>query len=209
MLDTIFGLPVHPLIVHATTVVVPAAAVTVLLCAVWPRFRRWAAWMPLALSVLAVVLTPLSTESGESLERHVEHSDLIETHSQLAEGLLPWVIGLAAAAVLLFVVARGERRAVPTVTPSDSAADPTDETPARTSLVPRCSSSPARSSASWRPSGRPCRSCASATAARRPPGPTPCPRPRRRPAATTATEDAAVVRAAAGHGHPSRPFGPA
>src|SRR6476661_3601249 len=167
MLDTIFGLPVHPLIVHATTVVVPAAAVTVLLCAVWPRFRRWAAWMPLALSVLAVVLTPLSTESGESLERHVEHSDLIETHSQLAEGLLPWVIGLGAAAVLLFVVARGERRAVPTVALS-----------------------------------------ASATAARRPPGPTPCPRPRPRPAATTATEDAAVVRAAAGHGHPSGPFGP-
>ncbi|MGO4663201.1 DUF2231 domain-containing protein [Terrabacter sp. 2TAF16] len=137
MLDTIFGLPVHPLIVHATTVVVPAAAVTVLLSAVWPRFRRWAAWMPLALSVLAVVLTPLSTESGESLERHVEHSDLIETHSQLAEGLLPWVIGLGAAAVLLFVVARGERRAVPTVALSASAADPTDETPARTSLVPR------------------------------------------------------------------------
>src|SRR6478752_10664987 len=137
MFDTIFGLPVHPLIVHATTVVVPAAALAVLLCAVWPRFRRWAAWMPLALSVLAVVLTPLSTESGESLERHVEHSDLIETHSQLAEGLTPWVIGLGAAAVLLFVVARGERRAVPTVALSASAADPTDETPARTSLVPR------------------------------------------------------------------------
>jgi len=136
MLDTIFGLPVHPLIVHATTVVVPAAAVSVLLAAVWPRFRRWAAWMPLALSVLAVVLTPLSTESGESLERRVEHSDLIETHSQLAEGLLPWVIGLAIAAVLLAVVARRERRAAPTVAPSASAADPTDGTPTRTSLVP-------------------------------------------------------------------------
>ena len=42
MLDTIFGLPVHPLVVHATTVIVPSAAVAVLLAAVWPRFRRWA-----------------------------------------------------------------------------------------------------------------------------------------------------------------------
>lgn len=111
MLDTIFGLPVHPLIVHATTVVVPAAAVAVLLAAVWPRFRRWAGWMPLALSVAAVVLTPLSTQSGEALERHVEHSDLIETHSQLAEGLLPWVVVLTLGAAVLYVVARRERRA--------------------------------------------------------------------------------------------------
>src|SRR6476469_10735060 len=110
MLDTIFGLPVHPLIVHATTVVVPAGAVAVLLAALWPRFRRWAGWMPLALALAAVVLTPLSTESGEALERHVEHSDLIETHSQLAEGLLPWVVVLAVGAALLYDVARRERR---------------------------------------------------------------------------------------------------
>ncbi|WP_020145459.1 DUF2231 domain-containing protein [Terracoccus sp. 273MFTsu3.1] len=137
MLDTIFGLPVHPLIVHATTVVVPAAAATVLLSALWPRFRRWSAWLPLALSLLAVVLTPLSTESGESLERRVEHSDLIETHSQLAEGLLPWVIGLALAAVLLSVVARRERREMPAVAPDPSTVDRSDEAPDRTSLVPR------------------------------------------------------------------------
>src|SRR5690349_21010511 len=111
MLDTVFGLPVHPLIVHATTVVVPAAAVAVVLAAVWPRFRRWSGWLPVALAVAAVVLTPLSTESGESLERRVEHSDLIETHSQLAEGLLPWVITLAVAAVALYVVGRRERAA--------------------------------------------------------------------------------------------------
>jgi hypothetical protein len=136
MLDTIFGLPVHPLIVHATTVVVPAAALAVLLAAVWPRFRRWAGWMPLALSVGAVVLTPLSTESGESLEHRVEHSDLIETHSQLAEGLLPWVIGLAVAAALLLVVARRERHSHTTPPADGSPAARTDEARART-VVPR------------------------------------------------------------------------
>ena len=111
MLDTIFGLPVRPLVVHATTVIVPSAAVAVLLAAVWPRFRRWAGWFPLALSVLAVVLTPLSTQSGEALERRVEHSDLIEQHSELADGLLPWVMVLLVGAVALYVVARRERAA--------------------------------------------------------------------------------------------------
>lgn len=137
MLDTIFGLPVHPLIVHATTVVVPAAALAMLLAAVWPRFRRWAAWLPLTLSVLAVVLTPLSTESGESLERRVGHSDLVETHAQLAEGLLPWVVGLAVAAVLLLLVARRERRA-PLRAAEAQRPGPSAETPTtRTSPAPR------------------------------------------------------------------------
>jgi hypothetical protein len=124
MLDTIFGLPVHPLVVHATTVIVPSAAVAVLLAAVWPRFRRWAGWFPLALSVLAVVLTPLSTQSGEALERRVEHSDLIEQHSELADGLLPWVIVLLVGAVALYVVARRERAAAAAAGATDGSAAP-------------------------------------------------------------------------------------
>src|SRR3954451_6781385 len=65
MLDPVFGLPVHALVVHATVVIVPTAAISVLLAAVWPRFRRWAGWGPGALAVVALVLTPISTSSGE------------------------------------------------------------------------------------------------------------------------------------------------
>jgi hypothetical protein len=96
--DNIFGLPLHPLLVHATVVIVPAAAATVLLAAVWPRFRRWAALLPLGLAVAGLILVPLSTSSGEALEREVGHSALIERHSQLADGLLPWMIVLVLAA---------------------------------------------------------------------------------------------------------------
>ena len=42
------GLPLHPLIVHATVVIIPLAALTVILFAVWPRFRSWAGPLPLA-----------------------------------------------------------------------------------------------------------------------------------------------------------------
>jgi len=96
---TVLGLPFHPLIVHATVVAVPAAALSVLLATVWPRFRRWASWGPAALSVVALVLVPVTTSSGESLEHSLPHDALIETHAHLADGLLPWVIVLAVGAL--------------------------------------------------------------------------------------------------------------
>ena len=103
MFDTIFGLPLHPLVVHATEVIVPVAAITLLLAALWPRFRRWARLLPVGLALASVVLIPLTSESGEALERRVGESALIETHSNLAEGLLPWAFAmLAVAAALLW-----------------------------------------------------------------------------------------------------------
>jgi hypothetical protein len=99
---TVFGLPLHPLIVHATVVVVPVAALAVLLTTIWPRFRRWAAWGPAAAAALAVILVPITTSSGEDLERTLPHAKLIETHAHLADGLLPWVIVLLVGSLGIF-----------------------------------------------------------------------------------------------------------
>lgn len=101
MFDTFFGLPMHPLIVHATEVMVPTAALVVLLAAAWPRFHRWARFLPLGLSLAALVLVPLSTETGEKLEDRVGRSALIQTHADLADGLLPWVIALVVVAAVM------------------------------------------------------------------------------------------------------------
>ena len=99
---TVFGLPLHPLIVHATVVVVPVAAISVLMATFWSRFRHWASWGPLASAVLAVILVPITTSSGESLEHALTRSNLIETHAHLADGLLPWVIVLLVGAAGVF-----------------------------------------------------------------------------------------------------------
>lgn len=101
MFDTFFGLPLHPFIVHATEVIVPLAAVLVVLTAAWPRFRRWAGYLPLGVALVALILVPISKESGEQLEERVGENSLIETHSELADGLLPWVIGLVVVAAAL------------------------------------------------------------------------------------------------------------
>jgi hypothetical protein len=102
--DTIFGLPVHALVVHATVVIVPTAALSVALTAGSARFRRWAGFLPLLLSVIAVILVPISTSSGEALEKRVGHSDLVEKHAHLADGLLLPVLVLALAAIALYWV---------------------------------------------------------------------------------------------------------
>jgi hypothetical protein len=100
------GLPLHPLIVHATVVLVPLAALTVALSALWPRFRRWAGPMPLGLALVGLILVPLSTSTGETLERHVPHSALVEAHTRLADGLLPWMIGLSIIAAAGYLIQR-------------------------------------------------------------------------------------------------------
>jgi len=104
MPNDFYGLPLHPLIVHATVVMIPLAALTVVLAAVWPRFRRWAGPLPAAISLIGLILVPLSTSTGETLEKHVERSALLEKHTDMAEGLLPWMIGLLVFAAIGYAI---------------------------------------------------------------------------------------------------------
>jgi hypothetical protein len=114
MPSTVFGLPTHALLVHATVVLVPLAALAVLLHALWPVARRRLGIVTPLLALAALVLTPLSTESGEVLERSVGHSALVERHAELADGLLPWTVGLFVVAAALWVLDRRRTRvAVP------------------------------------------------------------------------------------------------
>ncbi|MEG9224621.1 DUF2231 domain-containing protein [Aeromicrobium sp. Sec7.5] len=109
MPETVFGLPLHPLIVHGTVVIVPLAAITVLLAVFWPRFRDWAGPLPAGLAVVGLILVPLSTSSGENLERSVEETRLVERHAELGDQLLPFVAVLAVAAIGLWLARRRER----------------------------------------------------------------------------------------------------
>ena len=76
------------------------AMVGVLLSTFWPRFRRWAGWGPMAAAAVALVLVPVTTSSGETLEHTLPRTALIEAHTHLADGLLPWVIALLVGAVI-------------------------------------------------------------------------------------------------------------
>ena len=98
MPETIFGLPLHPLIVHATVVLVPLAALTLLVSALVPRFRRWAGVLTPGIALVALVLDPLSTSTGENLAGQIGTTPAIQQHAEYADGLVFWVFGVTALA---------------------------------------------------------------------------------------------------------------
>lgn len=107
MPSSISGLPLHPLLVHATVVFVPLAVLMVALAVLVPRVRAWAGPLPAGLSLVALVLTPLSTASGENLEHDVAHSALVERHAHLGDQLLPLTIALFVLAAAYWWLTRG------------------------------------------------------------------------------------------------------
>jgi len=53
------------------------------------------------IALVALFLVPISTQSGEALQARVRQSSLVHTHVAMAEGLAPWVFGLAVVAGVL------------------------------------------------------------------------------------------------------------
>jgi hypothetical protein len=111
MPETVFGLPTHAIVVHATVVLLPLAALVVLLHAFWPVARHRLGIVTPLLAGVALVLVPIATQSGESLEHAVGESALVERHAELADGLLPWAIGLFVVAAALWLLDRRRARA--------------------------------------------------------------------------------------------------
>lgn len=112
MFETIGGIPLHPLVVHAAVVLVPLASLLVIAYAVSARFRSWSALLvPLAATV-AFVTVPLATQSGESLEHSVTRTELINAHTEMGEGAIPFAIGLVVLAWGMWWFHRTDRRDV-------------------------------------------------------------------------------------------------
>lgn len=97
------GIPMHPLVVHLVVVLVPTAAFTVLVSVIWPAARERLGWITPGLALSAAISVPIAESSGESLIEEVQVSAQIATHAELAEGLLPWVAGLALWSVAVHV----------------------------------------------------------------------------------------------------------
>jgi hypothetical protein len=105
MLDTMFGLPVHPLVVHATVVLVPLAALLVCVAALWRQMRVPLGWPAALVSVLATASVALAALSGGPLARRVGSSALIAQHAQFAKLLAVWVVAMTVTSTGLAYVA--------------------------------------------------------------------------------------------------------
>ena len=101
------GLPAHPLLVHAVVVLLPLAALAVVLHTVWPAARHRLGVVTPLLCLAVVVLVPITTDAGERLEESLGGGNpLVERHAELADQLLPWTIALLVVGAAQWVLAR-------------------------------------------------------------------------------------------------------
>ena len=94
------GIPLHPLIVHATVVLVPTAALVAIVFAAVPRWR-WLLRMPLlVLAAAAALATQTAALTGDDLMHRLNaHNDLVNTHQMWGDRLViaMWVLAAAMA----------------------------------------------------------------------------------------------------------------
>jgi hypothetical protein len=108
---TITGIPAHALLVHAIVVLAPLTALLSMLCAVWPAARRRFVWLALALAVVTVILTPLTTSAGEWLyNREPAPSEILVTHANRGQWMIAFALGLLVVAIALAILHRLESR---------------------------------------------------------------------------------------------------
>jgi hypothetical protein len=100
-IDTLFGLPAHPLVVHAAVVLLPIAAIALVVVAAIPRARRAYGPIVLGVAVAATIAVGLAQQSGESLEDSVKETELVEEHTEQGETVLPWAIGVTVVSALV------------------------------------------------------------------------------------------------------------
>lgn len=95
-IDKLFGLPAHPLLVHAPLVFAPVLLLCVVLLVLKPGLReRWG--LPLVgFAIVLAGLCILAAGSGEKLERRVVETALVEEHTELGEQFRNIAIALAA-----------------------------------------------------------------------------------------------------------------
>lgn len=92
MLDTIFGLPVHILVIHVVVVVGPLAAVAAIAYALRPAWRRPLRWPLVVTAVTTAGFGMVAAGSGEELQRRVSRAgadaatmSLVSEHAEAGE----------------------------------------------------------------------------------------------------------------------------
>lgn len=98
MFDLINGLPLHPLVVHGVVVLLPLAVLGTIALALRPAWRLSYGPFVVAIAAVATILVPISTSSGEALEKRVgdpgDHAALGDQLIWFSIPLLVFVAGM-------------------------------------------------------------------------------------------------------------------
>lgn len=84
-LDKVFGLPAHPLLVHAPIVLIPLLALWAIALAIKPEWRDRFATPTAIIGLGVMVMTIMAAGAGEKLQLRVGETPLIEEHAELGD----------------------------------------------------------------------------------------------------------------------------
>lgn len=110
MPESLGGVPIHPLVVHGVVVLVPLAALGLIVIALVPRWRHRFGSLVVAAAAVATALVPVATQSGETLEDLVPETPEVERHSELGEVMLYFAVPLLVMSLLLWWFGRRTER---------------------------------------------------------------------------------------------------
>ena len=88
MFDTIAGLPLHPLVVHAVVVLLPLMALLTVVVAVRKNLREQFSWWVVGANGVIFLTTLVAKEAGESLQKSLG-GQVAQEHGELGS-VLPW-----------------------------------------------------------------------------------------------------------------------
>lgn len=103
LLDTIAGLPVHPLVVHVVVVLLPLAAAGLIAIIAIPRWRGPFGWLTMGGLTAGALAAWAAASSGEALAERVGEP---ERHADLGETLQIVALALLAAGWIWFLLER-------------------------------------------------------------------------------------------------------
>jgi uncharacterized membrane protein len=112
MFDTIAGLPVHPLVVHAAVVLGPLAALLLLIYTFKPAWRVGLKWPTVLTGVVSGLSAAVASASGESLQHRVDQQStaaarqLVEDHAEAGDmaAFSLYVLAAAIVVVIFFLI---------------------------------------------------------------------------------------------------------
>jgi uncharacterized membrane protein len=111
--ETVFGLPLHPLLVHAVVVLVPLSVLGTAIIALAPRWRATYGWLVVAASAVSFAALPFTTRSGENLKESLSLGgpvlDKVNEHQQMGERVI-WAVGAMFVFNLLLMLAQRAHR---------------------------------------------------------------------------------------------------
>jgi uncharacterized membrane protein len=116
-LETLFGLPAHPLMVHMPVVLIPLAGVIAIAFALRTQWLDRFGWALVALSGVAALGGILAAGSGEGLEDAARNKPGFEDHAEMGEaartlGVVFFLIVLAVVLVRHFARKKGAETGV-------------------------------------------------------------------------------------------------